>query len=251
MNKSILLLAFTSMLGTSAVAQEAASPFSANIGVTSDYRYRGISQSRLKPALQGGLDYALPAGFYIGTWASSIKWIRDIPGGDAGVEIDVYGGVKGEIVKDLAYDVGVLTYVYPGNKLGNVSGLVNANTTELYAALTYGLVTAKYSHAVTNTFGNPDSKNSFYAELAAGFALPYDMTLTPHIGYQKIKGPYSDGATYTDYSLALSKDFSGFLVTASIVGTDADKGFYVPGANANSSKFLGKTAGVLSVKYTF
>ena len=251
MNKTILAFALASLLGTTAQAQEAASPFSANIGVTSDYRYRGISQSRLKPAVQGGVDYALPAGFYIGAWASTIKWIRDIPGGDARVEIDLYGGFKGEIVKDLSYDVGVLGYVYPGNNLGNVSGFKNANTVEIYGALTYGPVTAKYSHAVTNTFGNPDSKNSFYFDLSAGFPLGWDLTLTPHVGYQKIKGPYADGATYTDYSIALSKDFSGFLVSAAIVGTDADKDFYVPGANANSSKFLGKTAGVLSVKYTF
>ena len=75
---------------------EDANPLSFNITLTSDYRYRGISQTRLKPAIQAGVDYALPAGFYIGAWASNIKWIKDA-GGDASVEIDVYGGYKGEI----------------------------------------------------------------------------------------------------------------------------------------------------------
>ena len=55
---------------------EDASPLSFNLSVTSDYRYRGISQTRPSPPRQGGADYALPGGFYIGAWASTIKWIK-------------------------------------------------------------------------------------------------------------------------------------------------------------------------------
>jgi uncharacterized protein (TIGR02001 family) len=84
-----------------------------NAGAVSDYRYRGISQTRLKPAVQGGVDYSA-GGLYVGAWASTIKWIKDA-GGDADVEIDLYGGYKGELAKDVAFDVGVLTYQYPGN----------------------------------------------------------------------------------------------------------------------------------------
>lgn len=221
------------------------SPLSFNVGVVSDYRYRGISQSRLKPALQGGLDFAAPGGFYLGAWGSTIKWVEDF-GGDAKVEIDLYGGWKGEVAKGLTLDVGVLTYVYPSNDLNP-----DADTTELYGALTYGPATLKYSHAVTNTFGNPDSKNSYYLDLSAGFDVGGGFTVTPHIGYQKIKGPVEDGASYTDYSIGVSKDVSGFLLSATLIGTDADKGFYVPGPVANSTKFLGKTTVVLGVKKTF
>ena len=64
-----------------------------NVGAVTDYRYRGISQSRLKPALQGGADFAHKSGFYVGTWASTIKWIKDA-GGDAPAELDLYGGYK-------------------------------------------------------------------------------------------------------------------------------------------------------------
>jgi uncharacterized protein (TIGR02001 family) len=216
-----------------------------NVGAVTEYRYRGISQSRLKPALQGGVDFAAPGGFYLGAWGSTIKWVKDF-GGDASVEIDLYGGWKGEVAKDLTLDVGVLTYQYPSNKLDP-----SANTTELYGALTFGPATLKYSHAVTNTFGNRDSKNSFYLDLSAGFDVGGGVTVTPHIGYQKIKGPFSDPATYTDYSLGVSKDFSGFLLSATLVGTDADKDFYIPGPDANSTKFLGKTTVVLGVKKTF
>jgi uncharacterized protein (TIGR02001 family) len=244
MKKSLLALAAVVALG--ALPSVSFAQFSGNVSLTTDYRYRGISQTRLKPAVQGGLDYGLPGGFYVGLWASSIKWIEDIPGGSGNVEVDLYGGVKGEISKDLTFDVGVLRYEYPSNDLDP-----SASTTELYGALTYGVFTGKYSHAVTNTFGNVDSKNSFYVDLSAAFDLGNGFTLTPHVGYQKIKGPNEDAASYTDYALTLSKDFSGFLVSAAIVGTDADKDFYVPGAEANSTKFLGKTGGVLSVKYSF
>ncbi len=224
------------------LAQAQDSPLSFNVSLTSDYRYRGISQTRLKPAIQGGVDYALPAGFYVGAWASNIKWIKDL-GGDASVEVDLYGGLKGEIVKDLSYDVGVLTYQYPSNKLS-----VNANTTELYGALTFGPATVKYSHAVTNTFGNPDSKNSFYLEAGASFDVGGGVTVTPHVGYQKIKGPASAPGTYTDYSLTAAMDLSGFIVSAAVVGTDADKTFYSSPVNG---KELGKPGLVLAVKKTF
>ena len=239
MSKKTLLACATALLSAVPAASYADVAF--NVGAFSDYRYRGISQTRVKPALQGGVDFTQGA-FYLGAWASNIKWIKDF-GGDADVEIDLYGGIKGEISKELTYDVGVLTYQYPSNKLSP-----SANTTEIYGALTYGPATLKYSHAVTNTFANPDSKNSYYLDLSAGFDIGNGMTLTPHIGYQKITGPFSDPGSYTDYALTLSKDFSGLVVSGAIVGTDADKSFYSSPVNG---KELGKTSLVVSVKYNF
>ncbi len=257
MNKTILALAATlAITALPAVSHaQAASPLSFNVSLTSDYRYRGISQTRLKPALQGGVDYALPAGFYVGAWGSTIKWIKDA-GGDAPVELDLYGGYKGEIAKDLSFDVGLLQYLYPNAKTTAWDGLYkDPNTTEAYGALTFGPLTGKASVALTNLFGNYDfangksSKGSVYVEFAAGLDVGAGVTLTPHVGYQKVKNIAN--ASYTDYSLTASKDFSGFLVSAGIVGTDADKAFYVPGFVANSTKFLGKTGAVVSVKYSF
>ena len=230
-----------------AVALTAAAPavsyadMSFNVGAFSDYRYRGISQTRLKPALQAGVDFS-SGPFYVGAWASNIKWIEDI-GGDANIEIDLYGGVKGEISKELTYDIGVLTYQYPSNKLS-----VSANTTEIYGALTYGPATLKYSHSLTNTFANPDSKNSYYLDLSASFDVGGGVMVTPHLGYQKIKGPASGSGSYTDYALTVSKDFSGFVVSGAVIGTDADKSFYYSPVNG---KELGKTSLVVGVKYTF
>ncbi len=243
LKKSLLLLAVVgSALPAVSFAEEAASPLSFNIGAVSDYRYRGISQSRLKPAIQGGVDYAIPGGFYVGTWASSIKWIKDA-GGGANAEIDFYGGYKTEIAKDLTLDVGVLTYQYPSHDLA-----VSPNTTELYGALTYGPATLKYSHSVTNLFGFDDSKGSSYLDLSATFDVS-GILLTPHVGYQKVKN-YST-ASYTDYSFTVGKDFSGLLLTAALVGTDTKD---VPGSYAYVSpdgKNLGKATVVLGIKKTF
>lgn len=231
MKKTLLA---TAVFLAAAVPTVASAQLAFNVGATTDYRYRGISQSRLKPALQGGVDYTA-GGFYVGAWASTIRWIKKA-GGDANVEIDVYGGYKGEIAKDVGYDVGVLTYVYPSNKLSP-----SANTTELYGALTAGPATLKYSHAVTDLFGVPDSKNSYYVDLSAGFEVS-GLTLTPHLGYQHVK----NGISYTDYSLTVSKDFSGLVPSLAIVGTDLKKS-----EATVDGKFLGKTALVLGLKYNF
>ncbi len=211
-----------------------------NVSATSDYRYRGISQTRLKPALQGGVDYSNGA-FYAGAWASNIKWIKDF-GGDAGIEVDLYGGIKGEVTKEVAYDVGVLTYQYPSNKLKP-----SANTTEVYGALTYGVATLKYSYAVSDTFGNLDSDGSSYIDLSATFDVG-GFSVVPHVGYQKISGPFSGPGSYTDYSVTVSKDFSGLVVSGALIGTDADKTFYSSPVNG---KQLGKSTFVLSAKYNF
>lgn len=112
MKKLLLAVAVAASFGASLAHAEDAKPdneVSFNIGGVSDYRYRGISQSRLNPALQGGADYTHnPTGFYAGTWLSTIKWTKDA-GGDGNIEWDIYGGKRGEIVKDVSYDVGFLS----------------------------------------------------------------------------------------------------------------------------------------------
>jgi uncharacterized protein (TIGR02001 family) len=238
MKTLVSVLALT--LAVPAFADEAASPLSFNLGAISDYRYRGISQTRLKPALQGGVDYAAPGGFYVGAWASNIQWIKDA-GGDANVEVDVYGGYKAEVAAGLTLDVGVLQYVYPSNQLNP-----SANTFELYGAATFGPVTAKYSHSTTNLFGFADSRNSGYLDVSANFDVGAGLTLTPHVGHQTVKR--NAAASYTDYALTLAKDFSGLVVSAAVVGTDASKTAYASPATA---KFLGKTGLVVGLKKTF
>lgn len=236
--KSIALLAASAAtvaaLAVPAVSFAADSSVAFNASVVTDYRYRGISQTRLKPAVQGGVDFTAGA-FYLGGWASTIKWIKD-GGGDANVEIDLYGGYKGEISKGLGYDIGLLTYQYPSNGLNP-----SANTLEIYGALTAGPVTAKYSHSTTNLFGFANSKGSGYLDISATFDVG-GFAVTPHIGRQTVKnnGAYS----YTDYSLALSKEVAGITWSATLVDTSTS-------AYTGAGKDLGKSGIVLGAKMAF
>jgi uncharacterized protein (TIGR02001 family) len=243
-----ILLAGASLLAsTGAIAQAAPeSSLSFNAGVVTDYRYRGISQSRLKPAVQAGVDYADKSGFYVGAWGSTIKWIKDSGATDGSVELDLYGGYKGS-AGGISYDVGVLRYQYLGNKLGNVSGFANANTTEVYGAVTLGLFTAKYSRSLTDTFGNVNSDGSTYLDLSAAIDLGNGLTLTPHVGRQKIEnGPT---CSYTDYSVTLGKDLGkGLSASLMAVGTNAKTSCYQP---TSVNKYLGKDGLVAGIKYTF
>jgi uncharacterized protein (TIGR02001 family) len=222
-----------------------------NVGAVTDYRYRGISQSKLKPALQGGVDYTA-GGFYVGAWASTIRWTKEAfkaagQSGGNNVEIDLYGGYKGEIAKDFTYDVGILTYQYPSNDIKRLTG-ETANTTEIYGALTYGPATVKYSHVVSNgLFGAPDSKNGYYLDLSAGFEISDGWMLTPHVGHQRYKGPASGAGSYWDYALTVSKDFKGLVPSLAVVGNSKIKdSFYTV-----NGKDLAKTTLVLGVKYNF
>lgn len=217
-----------------------------NAAVTSDYRYRGISQTRLDPALQGGVDYTNnPTGLYVGAWASTIKWIKDA-GGDSNIELDIYGGKRGNISDDLTYDVGALTYVYAGNNMGGVAGFANANTTELYGQLGYGPAYIKYSSSVTNLFGFVNSKNSGYLDLGANVTLSEGLTLNLHAGHQTVEN--NSTASYDDWKLGVTKDFGVVVASVAVIGTNADKSAYASPANG---KFLGKNALVATFSKIF
>ena len=242
---SALLTAGNALAQTTAPAAEPATApapehsFSFNAAVTSDYRYRGISQSRLKPAISAGADYTHGSGLYLGTWLTSIKWIKDA-GGDAPLEWDVYGGYKGS-AGALAYDVGLLHYNYPSHQLA-----VSPNTTEIYGALTYSVVTLKYSHALTNLFGFADSKGSGYLDLSANVDLGDGWSVVPRVGRQWVR--HQSAYSYTDYAITVNKDFGkGLVASAAVVGTSADKQLYV----TPSGRFTGRAALVVGLKYTF
>lgn len=241
------LVLSTLLVGTAAMAQtQAAEPdytLAYNVGVTSDYRVRGIAQTATDPALQAGVDFAHKSGFYLGAWGSNVSWIKDFGATDGSLEIDLYGGYKGAVVDGLGFDIGVITYQYPSN-----TATTNANTTEIYGALSYGPVTAKYSRSAGNFVANANSSGSQYFEVAATFDLGSGFTLTPHVGRQTIPNVSNDAGNYTDYALTLGKDFgNGLSATVAAVGSNADKSFYTDA----KGKFLGNDALVVGVKYSF
>ncbi len=212
-----------------------------NAALTSDYRYRGLSQSRLKPALQGGADYTHnPTGLYAGIWASTIKWTKDL-GGDGSLEVDLYGGKRGEISPGLSYDVGGLYYAYPSNGLNP-----SANTFEVYGQVGFGPAYVKYSHSTTNLFGTADSKGSGYLDVGANIEVSTGLVLNLHAGRQRVAN--NGAASYTDYKIGVTRDFGVASVALAAIGTNAGKAAYASPANG---KFLGKTALQLTVSKSF
>lgn len=221
-------------------------PFSVNAAVVSDYRYRGISQTRLAPALQGGADYADDtSGLYAGTWLSTIRWTRDA-GGAGDLEWDLYAGKRGQLGAGFSYDAGVLGYVYPANGLGHIAGSADANTVEAYGQLGYGPVYAKYSLSLTNLFGFDDSNRSGYLDLGGNFDLGKDLTLNAHAGRQQVR--HHSLASYDDWKLGLSKKMGHATGAIALVGTNASKAAYSAPGNG---RFLGRTALTVSLGVSF
>jgi uncharacterized protein (TIGR02001 family) len=258
--RSTILLA-TLVIGAAAQAQTAAPAapkapepdftLSYNAGLVTDYRYRGISQTRLLPAVQGGADFAHKNGLYLGAWGSTIKWIKDNSSAtypvEGPVEIDIYGGYKFSVA-GVGLDVGALLYQYVGNTLAKTGGggsYGNANTAELYAAASYSVATLKASYSTTNLFGNLNSKGSLYYDLAANFDLGSGFTLTPHVGRQIVAN--AGALSYTDYSVTLAKDLGqGFSMSVMAVSTNAKPAGYTWGG-----KEVGKAGAVIGAKYSF
>ncbi|WP_310610382.1 TorF family putative porin [Limnohabitans sp.] len=247
-SKIVLALLATS---SAAFAQTApAAPESTlgyNVGVVSEYRYRGLAQTKGDPALQGGVDYAHASGLYVGAWGSSIKWIKDA-GSDAKgpVELDLYGGYKFEAA-GLAYDVGYLRYEYVGNTYSKTGG-VNANTDEVYGAVTAGPATLKYSYAFSDLFGFTNSKGSTYWDLSATFDLGNGYSLVPHAGRQAVAN--NAAYSYTDIALTLNKDFGEGLVGSVSAISTSGKG--KAAFESVVSKYdTAKNALVVGVKYSF
>ncbi|MBU3605701.1 hypothetical protein IEN92_02900 [Polynucleobacter sp. MWH-Creno-3A4] len=292
---SAAAVALLSGLACSSVfAEEAAaeapevSPITANVTIVNDYRYRGISQSNFKPAIQGGFDYAHESGFYIGNWNSSISWISDSYGQagsyggkassgtavSAPIEMDFYAGFKKELIGEgFASDIGFLQYYYPTSGLPN--GSTNPNTSEIYVAqnFTFGPVTgfAKVSYAVSTLFGTANSSGSYYPDLTVNYDTGvWGLALNGHVGYQYVAGNLNNGSTsyagntinngtsnstlysYTDWKLGVTKDFGGGLSAAiAYVGTNAAT--YMGGYAYSSpqGKNLGKSTGLISLTKTF
>lgn len=265
--KSKTALAVLALIaGTSAFAQAKAEPdytLSFNIGAVSDYRFRGIEQTAGGPSAQAGVDFAHKSGFYAGAFAASnIKWIKEFNGAKNGdYEVDLYGGYKFD-VKGVGFDVGVITYQYPGNDsggantLGGSTNYTKADTTEAYIGASYGVASLKYYHSVGDFLGNKDTNGSRYWDLSATFDVGNGFSLTPHFGFQYLPrnstSNTDDLANYSDYSLTLAKDFgNGFVASLTAIGTTANRNFYTSSSTFGNSRYYGNNTVVVGVKYNF
>ena len=253
MHKTLIAAAVATVLAAPSLvlaADAAPTPthtFTPNVGVVSDYLFRGVSQSKGGAALQGGVDYSHASGLYAGVWASTITWVKQFLG-KGSTEVDLYGGYKNTFIPDgdWNYDVGVIAYNYTGK--GSATGatgfagfspLYNPNTTEVYGALGYKWLTAKYSHTISKNFigwvpyspaaagfdYSKSTRGSGYLELNAAYDVGDGWGVSAHVGKQKIKniqaipGTFTD-ASYSDWNIGVTKDLGFGVVGLTYSDTD-------------------------------
>lgn len=184
------------------VPAAAQAQLSFNIGAVSLYKSNGIDQEGAnkdwRPALQGGADYDFGNGFYVGNWNSTGKF------GDANVEIDLYGGYRGQITKGLGYDVGFVRYIYPGD-----AAFGNGN--EVVLSLSYAEYSVKYTRLISGDF--EDS-----SRFSLGYARPLTdkLTLKAGLGFRNNQGP-------DDYNLGVSYDLGNALSASATLSGATDK----------------------------
>ena len=206
--KLALVSAAAAALLVPAVAQ---AQLSFNIGAVSLYKSSGTDQEGVnkdwRPAIQGGVDYEFGNGFYVGNWNSTGKF------GDANVEIDLYGGYRGEITKGLGYDVAFLRYVYP-----NAAGW---NGNELAFSLSYDAFSAKITRGVQGSIDE-------FSRLSFGYTRPLTdkLTLKAGVGFRNMKGN-------NDYSVGVSYDLGNALSTSATFSGGTSKASFADGSRDN------------------
>ncbi len=202
----------------------ASAQLSTNVSLVSNYKFRGQDQdlsktTAVKPALQGGFDYAFSNGLYVGNWNSNINF-----NGAGSLEMDVYGGYKGEL-SGVGYDVGVLKYAYPSQ--------ATANTTEAYLGLSYGAFSAKYSSTISDKYFG--FSKAAYVNVSYAQEISKGLTLKAAVGHTNFKD--AADVDFSDYSVGASYDLGeGYSVTGAVVG--ATKKSVLAYSDINKNRFI-------------
>jgi uncharacterized protein (TIGR02001 family) len=223
MKSKLLNSLILAALAVPGVAMADGSPFSGNVTLTTDYLYRGVTQTENRGAIQGGFDYAHPSGLYAGVWGSNISWLTDNSSSTgytdgASLELDTYAGFRNSFAEDFSYDVGFLRYNYSGNM---TPGATSASTNEIYGLIGWKWISAKYSYSLANLFGVPDSSGSGYFDLSASYTMEGPgVTLGAHYGKQNVAGSGNGSLSYSDYNISAAKDLGGYTWKFLINNTD-------------------------------
>ena len=222
MKKLILTSVLTMCFAASALANEV----TGNVALTTEYVFRGVSQSDENPAIQGGVDFTHDTGLHAGLWGSSI----DFNTPDAGsLEVDLYAGYANQIA-GVSYDIGGIYYAYPGSDSD-----LDYDFIEGYIKLGYDFDVAAVHAGVYYSpefFG--DTGNAFY--YTAGVKAPVmDLfNVSVSVGRQEI----DDADDYTDWSLGIDRNWLGFDWSAAYIDTDIDNN---DNADARAVLKVGKT----------
>lgn len=225
-----------------AAASVAHAQLTGNVGLTSDYRFRGISQTQKGSALQGGFDYAHSSGVYAGNWNSNVSSANYTD--SVGLEHDLYAGFK----KDLGVvklDVGTYNYLYNqrDHKFGS-----HSNTHELYVGVEKGIVSAKVSQSVSDYFGLANSSGTRYFEVNANQPVTKDFTLNAHLGRTQYAN--HSNLNYTDYRVGGTMQVAGVGVGVHYVG-NGQFGAGAKAANTLNGMKLYQQGVMLSVNKSF
>ena len=233
-----LLLAIATMF----YAGVATAQLTGNMNLTTDYRFRGISQTQNSAAVQGGIDYIHKSGLYVGNWNSSIS--SDLYNAASGLESDVYGGIKTELVKGVTVDFGVYAYIFPRAELAGKK----YDTQEVYAGIVVGPFSAKVSQSIGDYFGVTNSQGTRYYQVGADIPVANKLSIQAHAGRTDVAN--SNTADYTDYRVGATYDYKGWLVGAHYVTVKGySNGFEA--ANTVNGQQLYKDSMVLSVGRRF
>ncbi|MGH8708920.1 MAG: TorF family putative porin [Burkholderiales bacterium] len=241
MRKTVLATAFAAAAALPGLASaQATSPHTVagNMSIVSDYRFRGISQTFLEPAIQGGFDYSHSSGFYLGNWNSNVS---SLGYADGTIEMDFYGGYK-FAAGPLGLDVGLLQYVYPGAK--NMG--VKYDTLEAYIGASWKWFTLKYSVTLDDYFSVANSDGSGYLDLGFSYEIAPKLTISAHYGDQTVEN--SPASDYSDTKIGLSYDLNGWVLGLAYYDTD----LVVNQMNAaGKTEDVGDSGVVLSVSKSF
>ena len=200
----------------SPLAVMAADEIKANVGIVSDYVFRGVSQTDNNPAVQGGVDYNHQRGLYAGAWATNV----DIPGSDAKARLDLYGGYKMKLSSGLGFDAGLIAYSFVRD--------THRKFWEVFAGVSLGHISGKVFH-------DPDNNNTYLQG-----ALNYDIGSGIKVSLGAGQSFLSQQKDYTDVILGVSKNFAGL-----------DLGLTFTDSSQKPSSDLNRSILALSAKYVF
>ncbi len=209
------------------VVEEAASNFSWNLGVTSDYVFRGITQTDFDPALQGGLDYAFgDSGWYIGTWASNVDFVSV---GTPDIELDAYFGWGTEIAEDWTLDLHAIRYFY----LGESDGYGSLDYNEYFAKVSYAEMLT-FTVAYANDYANQDYSSTYFG-LTGAFDIGHGFSLNAGVGHSDFS---NDVGNYTDYNIGVSRSFGPVEAALTYYDTTGDYADSLYGGDNTSDSFV-------------
>ena len=223
--------AWKKMLGvavvTTAPMAASAGEISGNVAWTTDYSFRGVSQTNEKMAVQGGFDYGFESGAYVGVWASNVNFddVRLTDPVEAAAsnssenstETDYYVGYAFNASESVSVDLSVWHFTYPGAE--SASNYQEYVASVSVADFTFGLV---YS---PDYFGDGNG-DATVISVDYSLALQENMSLDFHVGQTTTdeEGIVDDDDSYVDYLIGLNYDVAGVTLSLAYVGTDIGSG---------------------------